>query len=63
MLIPAYDGGMRAADELGTTAHRGGKAAVRPGRLLRWATWVALGLLAGLVVGFGLGLARPQVER
>ncbi len=31
--------------------------------LLRWAVWVVGGLLAGLLVGFALGLTRPQAER
>jgi hypothetical protein len=28
--------------------------------VLRWAAWVGAGLLAGLMAGFGLGLARRR---
>jgi len=31
-------------------------------RLARWAFWLSLGVISGLVVGFVVGLAKPRTQ-
>jgi hypothetical protein len=33
-----------------------------PARPVRWSLWLALGVLAGLALGFALGLAKPRIR-
>jgi uncharacterized protein involved in exopolysaccharide biosynthesis len=32
-------------------------------RSVRWLLWLAAGMLFGLVLGFGFGLARPRARK
>jgi hypothetical protein len=32
------------------------------GRLVRWAIWLGLGMILGLVLGFAAGLTKPRAQ-
>ncbi|MGO1973259.1 MAG: hypothetical protein ACTH2Q_09910 [Propionibacteriaceae bacterium] len=39
-----------------------GGDADRPTRAVRWALWLAFGVVTGIGLGFLLGLARPRIR-